>query len=78
MQKSRILLFLGIWIVILPYLGFHYSWKDTLTVLSGLVVIYISYGLYRESKTKEAKEEKTFDNFRENKFEDIQEDESAQ
>jgi hypothetical protein len=76
MQRARILLFLGIWIVVLPYLGFPYSWKDVFTILSGLGVIYVSYRLYKESKVKETKEARTFDNFRENKFEESGEEKS--
>jgi hypothetical protein len=68
MQKMRIFLFLGIWITILPYLGFPYSWKDALTTLSGLGLVYLSFVLYREPKTKGLKIEKTFDNFKENEF----------
>ncbi|MFA6353843.1 MAG: hypothetical protein WCW93_02840 [Candidatus Paceibacterota bacterium] len=68
MKRARIFLILGIWIAILPYLGFPYSWKSVLTTLSGLGLIGMSYMLYRELKTKEIKEEKTFDNFSENKF----------
>ena len=52
MQKARIFLFLGIWITVLPYLGFPYSWKDILTTLSGLGIIYISFMLYKEFKTE--------------------------
>ena len=66
MRKAYTLLFLGIWIAILPHLGFPYSWKDTLTTLSGLLIIYVSFALYKASKTKEIKDEKTFDNFSEN------------
>ena len=62
MYKARILLALGTWMAILPYLGFPYSWKDILTTVTGLVVIYISYLLYKDNKIKE----KTFDNFSEN------------
>ena len=60
---------LGVWVAILPYLGFPYSWKDTLEALTGLGLIYFSYVLYKEYRAKEIKEngEKTFDNFRENK-----------
>ena len=65
MRKIRILLLLGTWIAVLPYLGFPYSWKDTLTLLTGLVLIGFSYILYRDYKSKEA-QEKTFDNFKEN------------
>ena len=66
MRKVRILLVLGIWVAILPYLGFPYSWKDILTTLSGLGLIWVSFLLYKESKIKEIKKEKIFDNFREN------------
>ncbi len=68
MRKARILLVLGIWVTILSYLGFPYSWKDILFTLSGFGIIYFSYVLYKESKVKKIKEEKTFDNFSENEF----------
>ena len=57
---------LGIWLAILPYLGFPYSWKDILTTLTGLVFIGLSYLLYKDYKATEDKK-KTFDNFSENK-----------
>ena len=66
MLKVRVLLIIGIWVTVLPYLGFPYSWKDILFTLSGIGIVYISYVLYKELKLKEVKEEKTFDNFREN------------
>lgn len=68
MRKAYTLLILGIWVAVLPYLGFPYSWKDILMTLSGLGLIYVSYTLYKESKVKENKEEKFFDSFSENKF----------
>ncbi len=68
MSKARILLILGVWVAVLPYLGFPYSWKDILTTLSGLGFIYVSFLLYKECWVKEVKEEKTFNNFSENKF----------
>ena len=67
MKKAWILLILGIWVTILPHLGFPYSWKDILGSITGLGLIYISFLLYKEYKTKEVVEEK-FDNFSENKF----------
>lgn len=73
MWKTRILLILGIWITILPYLGFPYSWKDVLITLSGLGLIGVSYMLYQESKIKEIIEEKPFDNFSENNFQEGEE-----
>lgn len=70
MRKAYILLILGIWVAVLPYLGFPYSGKNILTTLSGLALIYGSFMVYTESKAKEVKGGKTFDNFSENKFED--------
>ncbi|MFA6257465.1 MAG: hypothetical protein WC671_00435 [Candidatus Paceibacterota bacterium] len=75
MQKARIFLVLGIWIAVLPYLGFPYSWKDVLTTLSGIGLICASYMMYKESKLKEVQKEKTFDNFRENDFKEEPEEE---
>jgi len=50
-------LILGVWIAILPYLGFPYSWKSVLYTLTGLAIIYLSYAMYQAEE---------FDNFREN------------
>jgi len=68
MRKAYILLILGVWVTVLPYLGFPYSWKDILMNFTGIGLVYLSFRLYKESKIKEIKEEKTFDNFSENKF----------
>jgi archaellum biogenesis protein FlaJ (TadC family) len=65
MIKARILLALGVWMTILPYLGFPNSWKDVLTTLSGLGLILLSYLFFKDSRSVEKKEEK-FDNFKEN------------
>lgn len=67
MKIARTLLILGIWIAILPYLGFPYSWKKLLLTLSSLGVVYISYVLYKKEKinTKNIGAIK-FDNFSQN------------
>jgi len=65
MRRARILLMFGIWVAILPYLGFPYSWKNILFSLSGLGLVYLSYVLYKEYKAKKTIA-KTFDNFSEN------------
>lgn len=64
MKKARTLLILGIWVTILPYLGFPYSWKKVLFTISGLGLVYFSYVLYKDFKEKN--NTKTFDTFREN------------
>lgn len=65
MNKARIMLGVGIWVAILPYLGFPYFLKSLLFVITGLGLIYFSFILYREWKNSE-KEEKVFENFSEN------------
>lgn len=53
---------MGIWIAILPYFGIPHFWKNILMTLSGLILVYISYLIYREEK-----KEVTYDNFSENR-----------
>jgi hypothetical protein len=65
MHRSRKLLFLGIWIAVLPYLGFPSGWKSILFSLTGLGIMYFSYVLYSEQKESEVNI-KTFENFSEN------------
>lgn len=65
MSKARTLLFLGIWVAILPYLGFPSTWKNVLFSLTGLGLIYFAYILYFESRPKNSQRE-VFDNFSEN------------
>jgi len=57
-----VFLVLGIWIAILPYFGIPHFWKNILMTLSGLILVYISYLIYREEK-----KEVTYDNFSENR-----------
>ena len=54
----------GIWVAILPYLGFPFFWKNILFTLTGLGLVYLGYVLYKEYRTKQT-EKKTFDNFSE-------------
>jgi len=65
MSKVKIIFVLGVWVAILPYLGFPYSLKNILFSITGLGIIYLGYLLYNDFKKVEA-EEKTFENFSEN------------
>jgi len=65
MNKTKIILVLAVWVTILPYLGFPYSLKNILFSVTGLILIYLAYLLFRDFKAGET-EEKTFDNFSEN------------
>lgn len=55
---------LGIWIAVLPYLGFPSLWKNILFALTGLVLIYQSFILYQNQKKSWGGQ--SSDNFREN------------
>jgi hypothetical protein len=66
MRRARILLTLGIWVAILPYLGFPRSWKNILFTITGFALAYLGYVLYKELKIP--KKTTTFDNFSENKY----------
>ena len=65
MSKIKMILTLGVWIAILPYLGFPYAFKDILYSLTGFSLIFFSYLLYKEFKVGD-KENEIFDNFSEN------------
>ena len=66
MRRARIILILGIWVMVLPYLGFPSFWKNILFSASGLALVYVSLVMYREWKAREAIH-RTFENFSENK-----------
>jgi hypothetical protein len=66
MKKARTFLIIAIWITILPYLGFPNSWKNIFFTITGLVLVYLSYLLYKEAKPEKPKEKEVFDNFSEN------------
>jgi len=69
MKNAYILLILGVWLAILPYLGFPLFWKGVLTTISGLMVIFMSYMFFRQFKKNEINKKRTFENFSENNFE---------
>ncbi len=70
MRKPYILLTLGIWVAVLPYLGFPLFWKNILFTISGLGLMYFSYTLYREHKHSKKHHKETFENFSENGYAD--------
>jgi len=66
MRRERILLLIGIWVAVLPYLGFPSSWKTVLLSLTGLGLVYISYMMYHEARLSSKEDPETFENFSEN------------
>lgn len=64
MDKLKSLFALGVFVTVLPYLGFPMSFKNILISLSGISVLYIYYQLSKEAMVTEEKQH--FDNFSEN------------
>lgn len=52
MRKERTLFIVGIWIAILPFLGFFESWRKILFIITGLSLIYLAYLFYIEAKAR--------------------------
>ena len=43
MSKKKILFLTGVWVMVLPFLGFPTIWKKILLVLTGGMLISVSY-----------------------------------
>jgi len=55
MRKERSLFTIGLWIILLPFLGFPGTWKIVLSILTGVVIIYMAYLYYLEVKERLSK-----------------------
>jgi len=70
MQIARTLLIIGIWVAVLPYLGFPMAIKNILFVITGLALVYISLLFYKKNtiivKNKKRNRVTSPDNFSEN------------
>lgn len=66
MRKERTLLILGIWVMILSYLGFPSSWRSALFILTGLALVYLSYIFYKQAKARMPKDEGVMRSFVDN------------
>jgi len=51
MSKRQLLCLLGVWVIIFLFLGLPYPWHEVIAVISGLIIILISYNLPHEKKT---------------------------
>lgn len=59
MRKERILFIVGIWLMVLPYLGFPVGIKKILFTVTGFVIVSMSYLLYVEKKIRISKKANT-------------------
>lgn len=66
MRKERTLFIIGVWVAILPYLGFFESWRKVLFVITGIALIYLAYLFYTEAKNRLSKDENRVKSFIDN------------
>lgn len=52
MSKQRVIFLFGIWIAILPFLGFPNFWRKILFFITGMFLVYISYTLRKKITTQ--------------------------
>lgn len=52
MRKERTLLFLGIWVAILPFLGFPNSWRTFLFFITGCALVFLAYLFYKANRAR--------------------------
>lgn len=65
MRRAKTFFILGIWVAVLPYLGFPYIWKNILFSISGVILSIMGFMIYREHRAMQ-NDGGTFDNFSEN------------
>lgn len=55
MRKEKTLFIIGLWVIILPFLGFPNNWRKILFILTGLAIMYLAYLFYLETKARIAR-----------------------
>jgi sulfite exporter TauE/SafE len=63
MRKEKTLFIIGIWVAILPFLGFPDTWRKIFFIITGFMLIYLAYLYYQQLKDISSKNEnisKTF------------------
>lgn len=52
MNKEKVLLVLGVWLMVLPFLGFPDFWKTAFIVLTGLIITYLSALIWKQVRIR--------------------------
>jgi hypothetical protein len=45
MSKEMTIIVLGVWVIVVPYLGFPTSWKTVIFFVTGVLVVYLGFSL---------------------------------
>jgi len=56
MRKEKTLFILGILVSVLSFLGFPVSWRKTIFLIIGILIMYLAYLFYIEVKSRLAKD----------------------
>lgn len=68
MLQARILFTIGLWVAVLPFLGFPKNIKNILFILTGLFIVYIGLVVYKKIKlSKESTKKNSSETFMENR-----------
>lgn len=61
MSSRQVIIILGVLIILLPFLGFNSTWDMVISILTGLLIIILSYRLspIKKNKTKQDEGDKT-------------------
>ena len=60
MSKRQLLSILGVWVMIFLFLGFPSAWHKPVALISGLIIIAISYNIPQEHKKDSVVQDSTF------------------
>ncbi len=66
MRKEKSLFIIGLWVLVLPFLGFPSSWKVILFEITGIIIIYLAYLFYLEVKIRLDKDDSQTKSFVDN------------
>ncbi len=50
--QEKIIIGCGVWLIVLPFLGFPVGWKMVLTTITGVVLTYVGSLAYKRSLVK--------------------------
>lgn len=52
MRKEKTLFIIGLWVMVLPFLGFPNFWRKLFFIITGFFIMYIAYLLYLEVRIR--------------------------
>lgn len=56
MSKNKTIIALGLWIAIVPFLGFPGAWKTFFITTSGLAIVFISFMIIAKKRAERPQE----------------------